>query len=263
MDYRSVVIEKPQEPSKTHRFFDSIGAKRLGLAAIAWGFMKAVFAEDFREMRYEGIFLDNKRAKGRAHDWRPKVWRRVVWNLPRPGPVARRIWCFTAPFAYLGPFIMYAAHSATRVREWDTYMTVDWRVPPEVERAWYRDKKPPSLGRRVDEKIAAWGYPVLYAAAGFTVWPLSPVLGRRFQSPAWREFNEYLRREIPRHLRADFIKADGRFTYPRGMYVTCLSRMWPLFVFVWWTRVKVRGRKDEAMERYRSEGQEETSSIQH
>lgn len=67
---------------------------------------------------------------------------------------------------------------------------------------------------------------------------------------------EYLRREVPRHLRGEFLKADGRFTYPRGMYVTCLARMWPLFAFVWWTRVKVRGKREEAMEEYRAEGQE-------
>ncbi|KAK8134761.1 hypothetical protein PG984_006773 [Apiospora sp. TS-2023a] len=163
-------------------------------------------------MDYERIFHDSKNHKRKAHDWRPKRWRKVLHGLPRQGPVAQKIWCLTAPFAYFSPLIGYAAHSAATVREWDAYATADWRVP---------------------------------LAAGRCSSP-------RFQSRAWRGFHEYLRRHVPRHLRGEFIKTDGRFTNPHGMYVTCLYRMLPLFVFVWWTKIKVRGRGREAMEEYRS-----------
>lgn len=175
--------------------------------------------------------------------------------MPQQGQAERYLWCLTVSFAYFSPFIGYAARCAPQVRAWDAY-TTDWTLPPEAEGAWYREKQqqPPTLRQHVDDAVAAWEYPTLYTTAGLVVHPLSLAAGRslQLQSPGWRKLDAYLRRYIPAHLHRDLIKADGRYTNPHGMYITCLIRMLPLFGFVWWTKRKVWCRGREAMEKYRS-----------
>ncbi|KAK8093869.1 hypothetical protein PG997_000554 [Apiospora hydei] len=206
-----------------------------------------------RELRLIDTVDLNKVCKWEGHDWHRKRWRKIRKGLPKQEPVGRYIWYLTASYAFFSPLIWYAAECEPKVRAWDAY-TTDWSIPPEVWAAYNHQKKrsqpsmPPPPHHEMQEKVARWGYPALYAA-GLLTYPLCLIPGMPswIQGRGWREFEAYLAKDVPPHLRGYFLEADHRFGKLRCMYVTGLVRMLPLFGVVWVTKRIVADREREAV----------------
>ncbi|KAK8107072.1 uncharacterized protein PG998_009085 [Apiospora kogelbergensis] len=128
----------------------------------------------------------------------------------------------------------------------------DWSLPPEVQQGYGKElplPPPPALlSPRFEEAwIAKWGYTTLYATTGLVVYPLS-LLTIYDRGPSWRKFDSYLKKKVPEDLHHECILADGRWSRPRGLYITCLVRMLPLFGLVWVTkRINDERKRREAL----------------